>query len=152
MNRIFRLFLMIALGAAAAAGQTSVSSPSESTPSNAQPNQSSPRKIDRSASYYHYALAHMYEEQVTVYGRSDLASKAIQEYRLAIEADPSSEFLTSALAELYVKTGRIEEAKHLVTNGIAHSGQYSHFYQDMLYAIPALAQTNQSDSTAPSGD
>jgi tetratricopeptide (TPR) repeat protein len=52
----------------------------------------------------------MYEEQITVYGRSDLANKAIEEYRLAIEADPSSEFLTSGLAELYVKTGRIRDA------------------------------------------
>jgi tetratricopeptide (TPR) repeat protein len=34
----------------------------------------------------------------------------MEEYRLAIEADPSSEFLTSALAELYVKTGRIRDA------------------------------------------
>ena len=52
----------------------------------------------------------MYEEQVTVYGRSELANKAIDEYRLAMEADPSSEFLTSGLAELYVKTGRIRDA------------------------------------------
>src|SRR5215467_8589378 len=52
----------------------------------------------------------MYEEMVTAYGRSDLANKAIEEYRLAIEADPSSEFLTSGLAELYVKTGRIRDA------------------------------------------
>ncbi len=52
----------------------------------------------------------MYEEMVTAYGRSDLALKATEEYRLAIEADPSSEFLTSSLAELYVKTGRIADA------------------------------------------
>lgn len=52
----------------------------------------------------------MYEEQITMYGRSDLANKAMDEYRLAIEADPSSEFLTSGLAELYVKTGRIRDA------------------------------------------
>ncbi len=71
---------------------------------------SSSRKVDRAAAYYHYTLAHMYEEQVTVYGRSDLATKAMEEYRLAIEADPSSEFLTSGLAELYVKTGRIRDA------------------------------------------
>ena len=52
----------------------------------------------------------MYEEMVTAYGRSDLAAKATEEYRQAIEADPSSEFLTSGLAELYVKTGRIADA------------------------------------------
>jgi tetratricopeptide (TPR) repeat protein len=68
------------------------------------------RKVDRAGAYYHYALAHMYEEQVAMYGRSDLASKAIDEYRLAIEADPTSEYLTSGLAELYAKTGRIRDA------------------------------------------
>jgi tetratricopeptide (TPR) repeat protein len=91
-------------------GQTSQSSPSDSKQPDSKPAQSSPRKGDRGAAYYHYAVAHMYEEQVTVYGRSDLANKAIEEYRLAIEADPSSEFLTSGLAELYVKTGRIRDA------------------------------------------
>jgi tetratricopeptide (TPR) repeat protein len=47
---------------------------------------------------------------VTVYGRSDMANKAIEEYRLAIEAEPAAEFLTSGLAEFYVKTGRIRDA------------------------------------------
>ena len=104
MNRMFRIVLLLSV-AASAAGQAKPLSPIESKPA-----QSSPRKVDRASSYYHYALAHMYEEQVTVYGRSELANKAIEEYRLAIEADPSSEFLTSGLAELYVKTGRIRDA------------------------------------------
>ncbi len=89
----------------AAAAQTSPSAPAESKPA-----QASPRKVDHAAAYYHYTLAHLYEEQVTAYGRSELANKAMEEYRLAIEADPSSEFLTSGLAELYVKTGRIRDA------------------------------------------
>jgi tetratricopeptide (TPR) repeat protein len=65
---------------------------------------------DRAAAYYHFCLAHMYEEQVATYGRSDLANKAIEEYRAAIDADPNSAFLTSGLAELYAKTGRIRDA------------------------------------------
>jgi len=68
------------------------------------------KALDRSAAYYHFALAHMYEEQVSTYGRSELANKAIEEYRLAIDADPTSAFLTSGLAELYAKTGRIRDA------------------------------------------
>jgi tetratricopeptide (TPR) repeat protein len=104
MNRMFRIVFLLSV-AATAAGQAKSPSPIESKPA-----QSSPRKVDRATSYYHYALAHMYEEQVTVYGRSELANKAIEEYRVAIEADPSSEFLTSGLAELYVKTGRIRDA------------------------------------------
>src|SRR5438045_6022522 len=49
----------------------------------------------------------MYEEQVAMYGRTELANKAIEEYRAAIDADPTSEYLTSGLAELYARTGRI---------------------------------------------
>jgi len=99
------------LGAAAVAvAQTAPSAPASASPSDAQSAQVSPRKVDKAAAYYHYTLAHMYEEMVTAYGRSDLALKATEEYRLAIEADPSSEFLTSGLAELYVKTGRIADA------------------------------------------
>src|SRR6202165_3516941 len=104
MNRMFRIVFLLSL-AATAAGQAKSPSPIDSKPA-----PSSSRKVDRATSYYHYTLAHMYEEQVTVYGRSELANKAIEEYRLAIEADPSSEFLTSGLAELYVKTGRIRDA------------------------------------------
>jgi tetratricopeptide (TPR) repeat protein len=77
----------------------------------AQPSpQASSRKVDRAAAYYHYSMAHIYEELVAVYGRSDLANKAIEEYRQAIDADPSSAYLTSGLAELYAKTGRIRDA------------------------------------------
>jgi len=52
----------------------------------------------------------MYEEMVSMYGRSDFASKAIDEYRLAIENDPNSDYLNAALAELYARTGRIRDA------------------------------------------
>jgi tetratricopeptide (TPR) repeat protein len=103
---------MISVSAAGATGQLTMAqtSSAQTTPTDSKPAQSSPHKPDRAAAYYHYTVAHMYEEQVTVYGRSDLANKAIEEYRLAIDADPSSEFLTAGLAELYVKTGRIRDA------------------------------------------
>ena len=101
---------MIAVASVAVA-QTSQRSESSPEAKPAQPTQpAAQHKVDKAAAYYHYTLAHMYEEMVTAYGRSDLAAKATEEYRQAIEADPSSEFLTSALAELYVKTGRIADA------------------------------------------
>ena len=105
MNRIFRYALILSAASTASFAQVSTPAQPESKPA-----VSSPRKADHAAAYYHYALAHLYEEQVTAYGRSELANKAIEEYRLAIDADPSSEFLTSGLAELYVKTGRIRDA------------------------------------------
>ena len=70
-----------------------------------------PKKTpDRAQAYYHYSLAHMYEELVSIYQSSEFANKAIEEYRLAIQNDPGSEYLNSGLAELYAKTGRISDA------------------------------------------
>ena len=71
----------------------------------------SPEKTpDRAQAYYHYALAHNYEELATLYGRSEYISRAIEEYKLAIAADPSSEYLNAGLAELYARTNRIKDA------------------------------------------
>lgn len=110
MNRIFRFFLVVAVASTGVAVAQTSQSVTDSNHTDTSQVQASPHKVDKAAAYYHYTLAHMYEEMVTAYGRSDLATKATEEYRLAIEADPSSEFLTSALAELYVKTGRIADA------------------------------------------
>ena len=38
---------------------------------------SAPRKLDKAAAYYHYTLAHMYEEQVAVWAAAP--NKAIEE-------------------------------------------------------------------------
>lgn len=65
---------------------------------------------DRSAAYYHYGLAKLYEEQATSSGRQDLATQAIEQYKLALNADPNSRDLQDGLANLYFKLGRIREA------------------------------------------
>jgi tetratricopeptide (TPR) repeat protein len=72
--------------------------------------QPSAKKVDRADAYYHYTLAHMYEEMVATYGRAEYANKAIDEYRAAIQADPSSDYLNAGLADLYWRTGRIRDA------------------------------------------
>jgi len=107
---VFLIVPAFALGAIAQQPATPSDSASSVTSASKPAASSAPRKVDRAAAYYHYALAHTYEEQVAMYGRSDLASKAIEEYRAAIEADPTSEYLTAGLAELYAKTGRIRDA------------------------------------------
>ncbi len=104
MKRIVAGICVPLLAVVAAFGQQ------KSSPQAAPAAQSTAPKPDRADSYYHYTMAHMYEELVTMYGRSDLVNKAIDEYRQAIEADPDSEYLTAGLAELYAKTGRIRDA------------------------------------------
>lgn len=65
---------------------------------------------DRAASYYHYGLARLYEDMAVNAGRSDYATQAVEEYKLALDADPDSRLLQDGLADLYFKIGRIREA------------------------------------------
>ena len=65
---------------------------------------------DRSASYYHYGLAKIYEDGASNGGRQDLATQAIEQYKLALDADPGSRLLQDGLSNLYFKLGRIREA------------------------------------------
>jgi tetratricopeptide (TPR) repeat protein len=107
-SRYSPLFVFALLFAVSAAAQQSAQPASPK--SNDAPASAPAHKVDRASAYYHYSVAHMYEEQFAMYGRTDLAGKAIDEYRAAIEADPTSEYLTAGLAELYAKTGRIRDA------------------------------------------
>jgi tetratricopeptide (TPR) repeat protein len=77
-------------------------------PADAPANAAQP--VDRSAAYYHEGLAHMYEDMAVSGGRPDYATQAIEQYKLALDADPGSRFLEDGLADLYFKLGRIREA------------------------------------------
>jgi tetratricopeptide (TPR) repeat protein len=65
---------------------------------------------DRSSAYYHYGLAHLYEQMAVDGGRPDYATQAIEEYKLALNADPNSTLLQNGLAELYFRLGRVQDA------------------------------------------
>ena len=66
---------------------------------------------DRSSAYYHYGLAHLYEEMAVNAGRPDYATQAVEEYKLALDADPTSTELQDGLADLYFKIGRIARTR-----------------------------------------
>ncbi|HUD23047.1 MAG TPA: tetratricopeptide repeat protein [Acidobacteriaceae bacterium] len=64
----------------------------------------------RSSAYYHYGLAHLYEEMAVSAGRPEYATQAVEEYKLALDADPDSIMLQDGLADLYFRIGRIKDA------------------------------------------
>jgi tetratricopeptide (TPR) repeat protein len=66
--------------------------------------------VDHAASYYHYGLAKLYEEQAVSSGRQDAATQAIEQYKMALDADPNSRVLQDGVANLYFRLGRIREA------------------------------------------
>jgi len=65
---------------------------------------------DRGAAYYHYGLANIYESLASDSGRQDYVTQAVEEYKLALDADPDSAYLQTGLANLYFQVGRIREA------------------------------------------
>jgi tetratricopeptide (TPR) repeat protein len=69
-----------------------------------------PPTPDRATAYYHEGLARLYEDMAINNGRPDYATQAVEEYKLALNADPTSKYLQDGLADLYFKIGRIRDA------------------------------------------
>jgi tetratricopeptide (TPR) repeat protein len=66
---------------------------------------------NRAQAYYHQALAGVYEDDALSNGRSDEVNKAIEEYKLALDADPDSTELANELASFYFRVGRVSDAE-----------------------------------------
>lgn len=99
MSRILRAtFLPLAIAALCA--------PRSGSAQSAPPVQT----VDHAASYYHYGLAKLYENQAEASGRQDMATQAIEQYKLALDADPTSRILQDGISNLYFRLGRIREA------------------------------------------
>jgi tetratricopeptide (TPR) repeat protein len=105
----FRLVPVAALLLAATVVHAAAAPPEKSPAANAATAQSE-ADAARSNAYYHYGLAHLYEQMAVNAGRPDYANQAVEEYKYALDADPNSEFLQDGLADLYFKIGRIKDA------------------------------------------
>ncbi len=66
---------------------------------------------NKANAYYHAALGHLYAELAAQYGgRGEYISKAIENYKLAMVADPDTPALAQELAELYSQSGQLRSA------------------------------------------
>src|SRR5436305_209622 len=66
---------------------------------------------DKASSYYHYSLGHLYSELASAYGnRGEYFTKAVENYRAALSADPSATFIAEELSDLYIQSGRLRDA------------------------------------------
>ncbi|MGA2250552.1 tetratricopeptide repeat protein [Terracidiphilus sp.] len=70
-----------------------------------------PHADARSQAYFHAAMAGMYEDEAMNTGRPEYVQHAVEEYKAAINADPSSPQLYNGLADLYFRTGRAHDAE-----------------------------------------
>jgi tetratricopeptide (TPR) repeat protein len=75
--------------------------------------QNAPAKADHASAYYYFTLAHFYADLAgSVGNRGEYVTKAIENYKAAIKADPESPVLSEELSELYFATGRFREAQN----------------------------------------
>jgi len=100
----------LTLAVVTAASAVAFAQGAKQAPSAAANGQATTPNKDLSNAYYHYMLAHKYEEMAASYGRPEYAMRAIEEYKMALDNDPNSTFLNHGLAKLYYRTGRIKDA------------------------------------------
>jgi len=92
-----------------AAGVVAAQKAAEPAPVNTT-QQESTSASDPTRAYYHFMLARRFRELAGLWNRSDLADRAVSEYKQALEADPDSLFLRVELAELYWRVRRVGDA------------------------------------------
>jgi tetratricopeptide (TPR) repeat protein len=68
---------------------------------------------DRATSYYRYTLGHMYAELAgNSTNRTDYVNNAIENYKAALKADPSSPLVAEELSDLYSQSGRMRDGQN----------------------------------------
>ena len=85
--------------------------PAQTAPPAVKATEPAAASSDRAQSYYHLALANIYEEEAVTSGRPEYTGFAVEEYKKALNVDPNSPQLHNGLAELYFRTGKVHEAE-----------------------------------------
>jgi tetratricopeptide (TPR) repeat protein len=109
---------------------------------------------NRAAAYYHAALADMYEEQAVSSGRAEYVQPAIEEYKAAINADPTSAALYDGLADLYFRTGKTHDAETTSREVLKNhpNDVDAHKLLGRIYLRQLGEQQNSVSSSSPSGN
>jgi tetratricopeptide (TPR) repeat protein len=109
---------------------------------------------DRGQSYYHSALAHIYEEEAVASGRPEYMRHAVEEYKTALSADPNSPELNDELADLYFRTGQVRDAES-TARGLLKSSPNNidaHRLLGRIYLRQLSEAQNAVSSSSPTGN
>ncbi len=109
---------------------------------------------DRAVAYYHLALANVYEDEALENGNNDAARLAVDEYKYALNADPTSPQLNDGLADLYFRTGHIHEAE-VTARGLLKvlpDDLEAHKLLGRIYLRQLSDASNAVSSSSPSGN
>jgi tetratricopeptide (TPR) repeat protein len=108
---------------------------------------------DRALAYYHFSLGGAYEEEAVTQGHPEFVTRAIEEYKLALNADPASAQLNLALADLYFRTGRAREAENTARELLksAPDNVNAHKLLGRIY-LRTLSEGQNASAAAPTGN
>ena len=151
----FAAAFLALLPALPACAQNAPGKPAQAAPAKAAESASNAATLpDRAQSYFHMALAGAYEEDAVAEGRPEYVTRAIEEYKLALNADPRSPQLNDALADLYFRTGRIREAEATARGLLKTSPDDvdAHKLLGRIYLRQLGEGQNPVSSTSPSGN
>jgi tetratricopeptide (TPR) repeat protein len=109
---------------------------------------------DRAVAYYHLALASTYEDEALETDRPEYVTRAIDEYKTALNADPTSPQLNDGLADLYLRTGRTHDAEITARALLKNSPNDvdAHKLLGKIYLRRLSDASNSVSSTSPSGN
>jgi len=148
---------IVLLPVSSALGQTApAKAPVAATPpaAKAPAADASAQEQNRSVAYYHLALANIYEDEALENGNTDAARLAVDEYKYAINGDPSSPQLNDGLAELYFRTGHVHEAE-VTARGLLKTTPNdvdAHKLLGRIYLRQLSDASNAVSSASPSGN
>lgn len=109
----------------------------------------------RAMAYYHVALAATYEDDALSEGRPDDVTRAIEEYKLALDADPDSPELLNALADLYFRTPGHEHDAEVTERTLLKTSPDNidaHKMLGRIYLHQLGENENGVSSTSPAGN
>jgi tetratricopeptide (TPR) repeat protein len=165
---IFATAVCLVFVAGSACAQSTSGSPAQASPAPAKPLTANPIQIapigsgtadaaakepDRAQAYYHMTLASLYEEEAVTQGRPELVNKAIEEYKYALNADPTSAQLSNALSDLYFRSGHVRDAESTAHELLkkAPNDIDAHRLLGRIYLHALSEGRNASASASPGG-
>ncbi len=120
----------------------------------AAPSETAAIPPDRAVAYYHLALASTYEDEALETDRPEYITRAIDEYKTALNADPGSPQLNDGLADLYLRAGHTHDAEITARALLKNSPNDvdAHKLLGKIYLRRLSDASNSVSSTSPSGN
>jgi tetratricopeptide (TPR) repeat protein len=147
-------FGMLLLATAYAHGQTTTEKAPPADSAQAAATEPAMPNPDRASAYFHVGLANIYESEAGETGNTEDARLAIEEYKSAINADPTSPQLNDGLADLYFRIGRMHEAESTARGLLKSSPDDvdAHKLLGRIYLRQLSDASNAVSSSSPSGN